>query len=294
MRFAVAATSFCLAVAGLTGCTTSVSVSGEAADAEVSSSATAIVVVEGTAANEGTRAEAVARFVRSRGGVVDDEALRMVGAAVDFPAVGSCAAVTARGASQARAVMLLDVGGVSLATGDTRTSLQARQLPDVADLVSGVVYSARAGDGLPTRRGEGLPSRSAYVLRVEGSQELDVAPFVVSATSPGEPSDVRVAGEDGRSGAVAITPGAPVPITWEAGVPEDNVYVDVGAASSGPSFRCLFADGGRASVPASAFASFEYGTVAVHRLHREAFRAHGIDRGEVRFDFARVVSFVRR
>jgi hypothetical protein len=43
-----------------------------------------------------------------------------------------------------------------------------------------------------------------------------------------------------------------------------------------------------------ALASAEYGTIAVHRLHHEAFRAHGVDPGEVRFDFARVVSFVRR
>jgi hypothetical protein len=33
--------------------------------------------------------------------------------------------------------------------------------------------------------------------------------------------------------------------------------------------------------------------LAVHRLHREAFSARGVDPGEVRFDFARVVSFVR-
>jgi hypothetical protein len=192
-------------------------------------------------------------------------------------------------------VTLLDVGGVSLTTpgssGEVRTSLQARQLPDVADLVSGVVYSAR-GD-----RGEALPSRGSYLLRVEGSMELDVAPFTVPATSPGEPTDVRVAGEDGKSGAVAITQGAPVLVTWEPGSGEDLVYVDVSdgaSAQRASTIRCLVTDGGKAALPAGAFSAIEYGNVAVHRLHREAFRARGVDRGEVRFDFARVVSFVRR
>lgn len=276
------------ALAILAGCTTNVSPSGEAADAEVvSSNARAIVVVEGSSNNEGARTEAVARFVRARSGTVDEDALRMVGAAVDFPAVGGCGSLGSSRAPASRPIALLDVGAVTLFAGESVAALQPRQVPDVADLVSGVVYSAAA-------RGGALPSKSAYLLRVDGAPESDVSPFAVSAMSPGEPADVRFAGDDGRSGPVSILPRAPVELTWEPGGGDDVIYVDIAATSSAPATRCLFVDGGHAVLGAAAFGALEDGTLAVHRLHRESFHAHGVDPGEVRFDFARVVSFVRR
>ena len=280
------------ALAILAGCTTSVfPSSGEAVDAEVATTATAVIVVEGSSSSsssgDAAHTEAVARFVRARSGAVDDDALRMVGAVVDVPAMGACSSLASPRVPGGRAMALLDVGGVTLFAGEVAATLQRRQLPDVADLVSGVVYSARA---------EGLPSKSAYLLRIDGAPESDVAPVVVSATSPGEPSDVRLAGDDGRSGPVSLplAPAAAVDLTWEPGSAEDVVYVDIGATSVAPAIRCLFDDGGHAALPASAFGAIEDGAVAVHRLHREAFRTHGVDPGEVRFDFARVVSFQRR
>src|SRR5207253_402293 len=153
-------------------------------------------------------------------------------------------------------------------------------------LVSGVVYSAR---------GDGLPSRSPYTLRVEGAPELDVAPFAVTATSPGEPSDLRIMGDDGHRGPVALVAGTPVEVTWDAssvggggggggggGALDDLVYVDVtlGSGSGVVTTRCLYADAGRATIPAAALAADE-GSLAVHRLHREAFHVRGVDPGEV-------------
>ncbi len=278
--------SLFLGSAFLAGCATNVAASsGEATGAETSTTATAVVVVEGTVANEGARTEAVARFVRARSGSVDDDALRMVGAAVDFPAIGGCGALAATKASASRALALLDVGGVTLFAGDAVATLQGRQLPDVADLVSGIVYSARS---------EALPSKSAYLLQIDGAPESDVAPFVVSATSPGEPVDVRLGGDDGRAGAVWLSLGAPVDLTWEAGSVNDVIYVDLASTDGAPVTRCSFDDGGHATLPSTAFGAIEDGTVAVHRLHRESFRAPGVDPGEVRFDFARVVTFARR
>jgi hypothetical protein len=277
------------AVATLVGCATNVSPTGEATDAEVSTTATAIVVVEGSTANDGSHASAVARFVKARSGIVDDDALRMVGATVDFPAIGACASLAPNRAAPGRTLALLDVGAVSLSASDVAIPLARRQLPDVADLVSGVVYSARA---------DGVPARSAYTLRVEGSPDLDVAPFMVTAASPGEPADLRVAGEDGRDGRrgpISLAVGSPTEITWESplAATDDLVYVDVTSTSSVATARCLFPDAGRASIPSAAFGLLDEGTLAVHRLHREAFSARGVDPGEVRFDFARVVSFVR-
>ncbi len=285
-----------IATAALAGCATNVGAAdGTAADAEVSTAATGIIAVEGTAGADGARTEVVARFVRARGGVVDEDALRMVGAAVDLPAVGSCArggrtgSGAARAALAARSLALLDVGAVSLVAGETTASLAPRQLPDVADVVSGVVYSARA---------DALAARGAYLLRVDGSAEGDVASFAVSALSPGEPADVRVAGEsaDARTAAVALAPGSPVDVTWDASAVsgEDLVYVDVGGPLVTSPMRCTFADAGHGTVPASAFGALEEGTLAVHRLHREAFHVRGVEPGEVRFDFARAVAFTRR
>ncbi len=117
----------------------------------------------------------------------------------------------------------------------------------------------------------------------------------MSATSPGEPEDVRFDGDDGRSGAVSIAFRTPVELTWSAGANDDDaVYVDLAGTSAAPATRCLFTDGGHATLAASAFGTLDEGTIAVHRVHREAFHARGVNPGEVRFDFARVVSFIRR
>jgi hypothetical protein len=286
-----------LALAVLAGC---VSAPGDAtADAEVSTPATAIVVVEGFSSNEGSRTDAVARFVRTRTGAVDDDALRMVGARVEFPAIGGCGPLGSARPAGSRAITLLDVGGVTLLAGnggEPIATLEPRQLPDVADLVSGVVYSTAGRGG----REDAFPSKSAYLLRVDGTAESEVPPFVVSVTSPGEPADVRVGGDDGRGGPVSIALGAPVDLRWEAGLPapagdaDDLIYVDLSATSAAPSTRCLFLDSGQARLDESDFGALGEGTIAVHRLHREAFHARGVEPGEVRFDFARVVTFVRR
>jgi hypothetical protein len=275
-------------------CSAPVAASSDTADAEAAASpATAVVVVERTSGpGDASHAEAVARFVQMRAGAVDDQALRMVGAAVDFPALDACEAVgkTWGGDSPARAVRLADVGLVTLEAsqamtpGSARTSLVARQLPDVADLVSGVVYTAR-GEGT-------LVPHARYALRSTGTAEVD--PFEVLATAPPEPGDVKVDGQDGRV-AVALTPGSGATLSWEPGAPEDLVYVDVvSRAGDGAVVRCLFADAGHATIAAAAFGGVEEGTVSVHRLHREAFRAKGLDSGEIRFDFARAIAFTRR
>src|SRR5205807_3661044 len=99
----------------------------------------------------------------------------------------------------------------SIETGGVRTSLLPRQLPDVADVVSGVVYAARPSD-------VALPAHSRYTLRAAGSPELDVAPFTALATAPAEPSDIRVAGREARfAGSVDVASLAPTDVTWEPG-----------------------------------------------------------------------------
>ncbi len=273
-------------------CSANVAGSPEAADAEASSSS-AIVVVERTTSSADARASAVARFVRMRAGAVDDDALRMVGATVEFPAMGSCASLAVKSSANPRAAELVDVGLISLEASGIRTSLQPRRLPDVVDLISGVVYATQASDA------DALPAESSYVLRVAGGSgagEQAVAPFMVTAVAPPEPLDVRVLGQDARN-AVTVPGGVAVDLSWDVRDPsvatDDIVYVDVaGSAPSALAARCLFPDTGAATLPAALFEP--EGTLTLHRLHHEPFHVKGVAAGDIRFDFARTVSFTRR
>jgi hypothetical protein len=244
------------------------------------SSITAVVTVERTS---GTRGDVVARFVRMRAGSVDDDALRMVGAAIELPALGTCSRLQ-NNPSRAARMELVSAGAVSLEADGFRGNLLARQVPDVVDVVGGVVYTARA-------EGDVMPARGRFTLRASGTIEPDfeIAPFTVDANIPGEPSDLRVAGDTNNA---AVSSSEPTEITWESAGGDDVIYLDV-AGRGADKVRCLFADSGRASLATSNFPSDE-GTITVHRVHRESFHARGIDAGLMRFDFARVVGFHRR
>jgi hypothetical protein len=275
---------FLLCAAGV-GCSAPLASPAEP-DADMSSSSAAVVLVERTlSVDDSAKAEAVARFVHMRSGAVDDDALRMVGAAIEFPALGACAPLAiaqSPDTGPARGTIGLEANGV-------RTALQARRLPDIVDLVSGVVYSTRATDP------DAFPEGAAYVLHAAGRPELDLAAFTASATAPREPDDLRIAGQDARAaGGVVLPSDSPTTLAWRAGNRDDVVYVDVSpSAPPGPgNVRCLFDDAGHAVIAAAALAGDD-GTLTIHRLHRETFQATGIDTGEIRFDFARTVAFHR-
>jgi hypothetical protein len=256
------------------GCTVGNTDTPDAEAQTQATTATGIVVVERTGVGDAI----VARFIRTRQGIVDDAALRTAGVQ-DVPAPGSCVTSFDIAPSTARGVELLDVGAVTVdafvgdpAQGKT-TILLPRAMPDPAGVVSGYFYSARASEAYtPTSR---------LSLRASGGQDLPEG-FAVSVASPRDLSDVRV----------VATP-ASVDVLWDSSESDgrDLVYADV----LGPAMiaRCAGSDAGHLAIPASALGAAEEGTIAVHRVHREPFRTRGIDPGEVRFDFARVVSFRR-
>jgi hypothetical protein len=272
----------------IVSCAAAVSASDVAGDAETTTTS-AIIVVERTADPAGTpHAQASARFVRVARTSSSDEALRAIGAKVDLPARGTCAplASLADGVGPddpAPFVELLDVGLVSLEpSAGPETRLVPRQLPDVTDIVSGVVYARAADPGC-------LPAESRYALHVGGGPSLPA--FDAIAVAPAAPSDVLVAGEDGAS-AIVITDES-VQLTWSARPTGDSIYVDVQPAG----MRCLVQAGGRGGndshgvLPSSL--SGDSGFFVIHRLHREPLRATGLDSGEIRFDFARSVTYRR-
>jgi hypothetical protein len=265
------------------GCAGTVAGPADGVDAEATSTS-AVVAVERTAdPTEGSRAQVSARFLRITVPGSPADALRAIGATLDLPPSGACASVGSLGTApvaQVPVVELVDVGDVSLsARGDgAETRLAARQLPDVTDVVSGVVY-ARATDPA------WLPASTPYVLHVGGGHGQPG--FDVTATAPGDPGDIHVAGEDAQ-GTIAIAAGPTLELTWSADVADDAVYVEVRPAD----VRCTFDATGHASVPTALFD--DAGTLVVHRLRREALHTPGIASGEVRFDFARALAYVRR
>jgi hypothetical protein len=284
-----------LAAAAMAGCTGTISASGAPDDAQTAMATSAIVIVERTVdATQGTRAEASARFVRVAAPSSVVEGLRAIGASGELPARGACASivsVTGGVASDEPApyVELLDVGSVSLVSGANETRLLPRQVPDVTDVVTGVVY-ARATD--PT----GLPAGETYAVHVAGRPDL--AAFDASAVAPPDPGDIHVAGENPDAGTLVLVRGAAVELTWTPDARPDAASDVVYADAQPAAVRCVLAESERdsdnrvhASLPASLFD--DQGSLVVHRLHREPLRAPGLASGEIRFDFARSMAYVR-
>jgi len=249
-------------------------------DAEAVTTTSALVSVQRTAdATEGSRAEASGRFIRVTGPSSTGGALRAIGAALDLPAPGTCAAIASLGdapVAPAPLIELVDVGEVSIVVDGVETRLSPRQLPDVTDVVSGVVYARATDPAL-------LPASGRYMLHVAGAHGLPAIDVV--ATAPGDPADVQITGED-VVGTVLAT-GAAVDFSWTNDRAGDEVYVDVRPSG----VRCVLDAGGRSSV--STLLLDDAGTLVVHRLHREPLRVPGVDTGEIRFDFARTVSYLR-
>jgi hypothetical protein len=262
-----------------------VSSGADGVDAEALARTSALVSVERTSdPTVGSRAEASARFLRVLAPSSADDALRAIGAALELPAAGSCAAISARAGdapAQLSMVELVDVGGVTIEVGGVETRMSPRQLPDVTDVVSGVVYARGADPAL-------LPDSARYQVRVAGNAGFE--PFMVSATAAGDPAEVRVAGED-EAGTVIAT-GANLEVSWPATGSDDVVYVDVRPAGVRCTLGTLGTDVARASV--STLLLDDTGTLVIHRLRREVLRTQSVDSGEIRFDFARTLAYVRR
>src|ERR1700722_12090733 len=165
---------------GTMGCAGTVSSGADGVDAETAARTTALVSVERTSdPMVGSRAEGSARFLRVLAPASAGDAFRAIGAALELPAAGACAAVTSRagdGPARVPMVELLDVGGVVIEAGGIETRMSPRQLPDVTDVVSGVVYARGADPAL-------LPDTARYQIRVAGNAGFE--PFTVSASAAG-------------------------------------------------------------------------------------------------------------
>lgn len=273
------------------GCAGNVSGSAGGGDAETTATHAVVIVERTVDAVDGVHAQASARFVRVAAWSSMGEAFRAIGAALDLPDPGTCASLRygATGASAAAVpvVELSDVGTVAIEVpGGAATRLIPRQLPDVTDVVSGVVYARAAEATL-------LPASTPYVLRVGGGPGFGA--FDIEALAPSDPSDIRFAGEDPTGTLVAK--GSAVDVAWVRDGVDDIVFVDVQPAG----VRCVLSGSGDRATGSDGFARGslstslldDAGTLVVHRVRQEPVIAPNVDDGEVRFDFSRSVAYVR-
>src|SRR5262249_20622473 len=151
------------------------------------------VAIERVAGAGNPKGDVIARFIRTRAGAVDDDALRIVGATVELPSMNNCGNLQAASSPSriARSVELLNAGAITLEADGYRANLTVRHMPDGVGLVSGIVYTVRAEGGA-----EGLPAFGRVVLRAAGSseQEVEIGPFTVETNVPAEPNDLRLNG----------------------------------------------------------------------------------------------------
>jgi hypothetical protein len=288
----------------VTGCTGAVSGAQGAGDADTMVTH-AVVLIERTVdvadtrpgtpaaqATPATRAAASARFARVAGGVSAGDTLRAIGAALELPARGSCASIRPVEPGTAPAepvpfVELLDVGRVSVEASGAVTALMPRQLPYVTDVVTGTVYARAAEPAV-------LPAGGAYRVHVAGTRDFPA--FDVSATAPADPGDVSIAQEGCPGCSVKVAAGeATVDFAWPRAA-TDLVYVEIQPAA----VRCTLDEGPPGAAAGLARGSIasalldEAGSLVVHRLQAAPFQVRGIDDGELRFDFARVIAYVKR
>jgi hypothetical protein len=270
--------------AGALGCSGTV-VSGSDAS---TSSTQAMLSVERTAiAGDpagSVRAHASAYFLRLQAGADPGLAARLVGAQADLPAVGQCEAIgvlsdQAMPLATLGPVDLVDVGEVAVEASNVRATLAARAFPDVADLVSGVVYTTR---DLVTNP---LPDHGTFTFRVAGSST--VPPLTLEALAPGPANNLSVAGMQLRGDALPVQRGD-LTIRWEPAASTELVYVELASLEDGPldRVRCTFANDGQGVIAASALPRAAMQSISIHLVRREGVAAPGLDGGWIRFDLA--------
>jgi hypothetical protein len=253
----------------------------------------AFVTVTRTDQGDAPRAEAVAGFAQVPAAVDSERVLALVGFHRDIPEPGRCVS-TSREADAALSpidrVELLDAGDVVVSAGAASTRLAPNAFPTVTDLISGVLYTSR------DRSAEPLPADADYAVQVTGGVGLPAVS--VESRAPLPLAEVELDGVALRS-ATSIATRAGVEVTWGPGKPGDAVYVELATAEGGARTLCAFRDDdGVGIVPPEVFAALRQqapetqgrptqgGHVTVHRVRSTPFNSEGIDRGELRFDFA--------
>lgn len=257
----------------------------DGADATASTTQ-ALVVVEQSVpqnASDTARANASAWFLRVNDPQSLNDANRLVTDVFDVPAVGSCAVLGSQKPPSATSPMspveLAYAGDVVVQTDRSRVQLAMRAFPDLANLVSGVVYTARNGSDLL------LPAAGTIAVKASGG--YDLAPIDAEAYAPAPPDQVTVNGQSLSSDSVSLRGGAPIEISWNAENQGDFIYVDLepSKGSRSATLRCSLADTGSGQIDAPTLPSAEL-RFSLHRVRTSPLKTATHEVGLARFDFA--------
>ncbi len=273
-----------MAVAALAiGCTGQVS---DETDADTSTMH-ALLVVEQTvpAENKATaRSDASVWFLRIAEDQDLEAATQLVVERLELPPVGACITVGDAASAEVPAdmspVQLEFAGDVHLQAGADSMPLTLRFFPDVANLVSGAMYTLRGQDDLA------LPFAGALTVAADGTPEFD--PFIASATPPPLPNEWTLDGQPLPSTTLEVNRSRPLTLRWSRGDEGDVVYFDIDPVPAVPSerIRCALADNGAGEIPTMAIPETSEMNLAIHRSREVALRSEGSEVGIAHFDLS--------
>ena len=239
-----------------------------------------------------TRSLASLWFLRFSDAREFSSALGLVTSRTDIP-TGSCAMVGAEDdvavPLRMSRVELVFAGDVQIRSGAVSASLTSRFFPNVAGVVSGVMYTLQDQEDLA------VPLEKWLSIIATGSPELE--PIHASTNPPAMPDGVIVDGIEIGSRGIApeteISRNARISLAWKAENNGDAIYVDLNPSSSvgAGRMRCAFEDTGAAEIPTGVFfesvgpESTEIGIV-VHRSRESAIVTEWGDVGVAYSDLA--------
>lgn len=246
---------------------------------------------------QGARETASATFLRLQEGSDPAVAARLVGAVLDLPPEGTCSPLDAVDSTvplrTLNPVELLRVGDVMVRSDTSSTRLVARAYPDVAHLVSGVVYTSSG------REAPGASNRISFeVGGVEG-----VPGFAVDVPMPPVVEMLALNGVEVNDERDWLTLGDAVDLQWRASdeevslppssratVESDRFFVDlsvVDAHKAPRTLRCSGAAEARLQVPLRFSEQTQSVTLTAHRLRTVRLTSDSQLHSEIRLDAAR-------
>lgn len=275
------ATALVLGAVGALGCASQID--PYIADADTGTTHASITIERSEPAN-GTgvlRGSVLAGFARMPANLEARNVMRVVGLASDVPGVGQCRSTMVAADTRPSPmgyVEFMEAGDIRLATTRGATQLSARAFPTITDLISGVVYTTR------DRSADALPAGERYDITVAGNGTL--GPLTVNVQAPRALDAVTVVGVP-LAELQSLATAQPIEITWAPGYSNDVVVAEFAKLDGTAGTVCTFRDdAGRATLPASILEAEGAGGLVLRRVSSHTFVKPGIDRGELRFDFA--------
>ncbi|HEU4405916.1 MAG TPA: hypothetical protein VFS43_11670 [Polyangiaceae bacterium] len=231
--------------------------------------------------DDGVRTQVSARFLRLQEGSDPRVAAELVGAITEPPSRAGCQPLGASGSRLALGgltpVELARAGDVAVESSNRPTHLTARAYPDVAHLVSGVVYTS------PEVASDVPADATSITFQVAAGERVPA--LRVTVPMPRGVDDLRVNGMPLRAAVATALGRAPITFTWSND--EGKTFLDVAAVEAGGAatrWRCVGDREGALALPASIALTASALEVTAHHLTVSPFQAEALAGGQVQFD----------